>query len=58
MNKRILSILLTSLLLCSAVAPGIAAEGGDSADRLTAVTGKVKNTLGLDTQRFDTFVEL
>lgn len=55
MNKRILSILLTSLLLCSAVAPGIAAEGGDSADRLAAVTGKVKNTLGLDTQRYQDF---
>lgn len=55
MKKRILSMLLAPVLLFSMAAPGFAAESGDSADRLAAVTEKVKKTLGLDTQRYAQF---
>ena len=54
MKKRILSLLLASVLLCSLAVPGSAA-GSDSADRLAAVTQKVKTTLGLDTERYQEF---
>lgn len=55
MNKRILSMILAPILLFSAAVPALAAESGDSADRLAAVTGKVKNTLALDTERYTDF---
>lgn len=55
MKKRILSIMLAPVLLFSMVVPGIAATGSDSADRLAAVTGKVKSALALDTERYKTF---
>lgn len=55
MKKRILSMLLAPMLLFSAAVPGMAAEGGDSAERLAAVTGKVKDILGLDTGRYQDF---
>lgn len=55
MKKRILSAMLTPMLLFSMAVPGIAAERGDSADRLAAVTGKVKNALGLNTEQYKTF---
>ena len=55
MKKRILSLMLVPILLFSMVVPGSAAESRDSADRLAAVTTKVKNTLGLDTERYKEF---
>lgn len=55
MKKRILSIMLAPILLFSMAVPGFAAEGGDSADRLAAVTGKVKSALDLDTERYKQF---
>lgn len=55
MKKRVLSALLAPMLLFTMAAPGISAESGDSAQRLAAVTAKVKNTLGLDTQRYKDF---
>lgn len=55
MKKRVLSALLAPMLLFTMAAPGTAAESGDSAQRLAAVTAKVKSTLGLDTQRYKDF---
>lgn len=55
MKKRVLSALLAPMLLFTMAAPGMAAEGGDSAQRLAAVTAKVKSALGLDTQRYKDF---
>jgi len=55
MVKRILSMLLAPILLLSMVVPGLAAEKSDSADRLAAVTGKVKDALLLDTEQYKTF---
>lgn len=55
MKKRILSLMLAPILLFSMAVPAAAAERGDSADRLAAVTGKVKNTLALDTERYTQF---
>ena len=55
MKKRILSLMLAPILLFSAVVPGFAAESGDSADRLASVTGKVKDALALDTERYTEF---
>ena len=55
MKKRVLSALLAPMLLLTMAAPGMAAEGGDSAQRLAAVTTKVKSALGLDTQRYKDF---
>lgn len=55
MKKRILSIVLAPMLLFSMAVPGIAAESQDSAQRLAAVTGKVKNALGLDTELYKDF---
>lgn len=55
MKKRILSIMLAPILLFSMAVPGFAAESGDSADRLAAVTGKVKSALDLDTERYKEF---
>lgn len=55
MKKRILSLMLAPILLFSMVVPGSAAESSDSADRLAAVTGKVKTTLGLNTERYKEF---
>lgn len=55
MKKRILSLMLAPILLFSMIVPGSAAESGDSADRLAAVTGKVKNALSLDTERYKEF---
>jgi hypothetical protein len=43
------------MLLFAMAAPGMAAEGGDSARRLATVTERVKSTLGLDTQRYKNF---
>ena len=54
MKKRILSAVLAPMLLFSMAVPGIAAESG-SADRLAAVTRKVKDTLDLDTGRYKDF---
>lgn len=55
MKKRVLSALLAPILLLTMAAPGMAAESGDSAQRLAAVTAKVKSALGLDTQRYKDF---
>lgn len=55
MKKRILSLMLAPILLFSMVVPGSAAKSSDSADRLAAVTGKVKTTLGLNTERYKEF---
>ena len=55
MKKRILSLMLAPILLFSMVVPGSAAGSGDSADRLAAVTGKVKTALALDTERYKEF---
>lgn len=55
MKKRVLSALLAPMLLFTMAAPGMAAEGGDSAQRLAAVTARVKSALGLDTQRYKDF---
>lgn len=55
MKKRVLSMLLAPALLFSMAVPGSAAEGADSAERLAAVTEKVKNTLSLDTQGYQEF---
>ncbi len=55
MKKRVLSALLAPMLLLAMAAPGMAAAGGDSAQRLTAVTEKVKSSLGLDTRRYKNF---
>ena len=55
MKKRVLSALLAPMLLFAMAAPGMAAEGGDSARRLTTVTERVKSTLGLDTQPYKNF---
>ena len=55
MKKRILSLMLAPILLFSMVVPGFAAESGDSAERLAAVTGKVKAALALDTERYKEF---
>ena len=40
--------MLAPILLFSMLVPGFAAESSDSADRLAAVTGKVKNALALE----------
>ncbi|MBD5083937.1 MAG: S-layer homology domain-containing protein [Clostridiales bacterium] len=55
MKKRILSMMLAPILLFSMAVPGFAAESSDSAARLAAVTGKVKSTLALDTERYKEF---
>lgn len=55
MKKRILSLMLAPILLFSMAVPGFAADSGDSADRLAAVTAKVKSALALDTQRYKEF---
>lgn len=55
MKKRILSIMLASALAFTMAAPGYAAGTGDSADRLAAVTRKVKDTLALDTEGYQNF---
>lgn len=55
MKKRILSVMLAPILLFSMAVPGFAAESGDSANRLAAVTEKVKRALGLDTARYKEF---
>lgn len=55
MKKRILSLMLAPILLFSMVVPGSAAESNDSADRLAAVTWKVKTTLALNTERYKEF---
>lgn len=55
MKKRILSLMLAPILLFSMIVPGSAAGSGDSADRLAAVTGKVKAALSLDTERYKEF---
>lgn len=55
MKKRVLSALLAPVLLFTMAAPGMAAEAGDSAQRLASVTEKVKSTLGLDTERYTNF---
>lgn len=55
MKKRVLSALLAPVLLFTMAAPGMAVEGGGSAQRLATVTEKVKRTLGLDTQRYKDF---
>ena len=55
MKKRILSLMLAPLLLFSMAAPAFAAENRDSADRLAAVTEKVKAALSLDTERYTQF---
>ena len=55
MKKRFLSAMLASALLVSMAVPGISAESGDSGARLAAVTEKVKDTLGLDTQQYADF---
>ena len=55
MKKRVLSALLAPMMLFAMASPGMAAESGDSAQRLAAVTEKVKSTLGLDTQRYKNF---
>lgn len=47
--------MLAPILLFSMAAPGFAAESRDSADRLAAVTGKVKSALALDTERYKDF---
>lgn len=55
MKKRILSIMLVPILLFSMAVPCFAAESSGSADRLAAVTGKVKRALALDTERYKEF---
>ena len=55
MKKRILSLVLAPILLFSMVVPGSAAENGDSAARLAAVTAKVKAALALDTAQYKDF---
>lgn len=55
MKKRILSMMLAPILLFSMAVPGFAAESSDSAARLAAVTGKVKDALALDTERYTEF---
>lgn len=55
MKKRILSLVLAPMLLFSMVVPGSAAESGDSAARLAAVTAKVKDALALDTAQYKEF---
>lgn len=53
MKKRLLSMALALVLLCSVSAPAAAAQAAD--DRLTAVTTQVKRTLGLDTEKYTEF---
>ena len=55
MKKRILSIMLAPIMLFSMAVPGFAAGSSDSADRLAAVTEKVKRALALDTERYKEF---
>jgi len=55
MKKRILSMMLAPILLLSMAVPGFAAESSGSADRLAAVTEKVKKALALDTERYKQF---
>lgn len=55
MKKRILSLVLAPILLLSMAVPGSAAESGDSAARLAAVTEKVKAALALDTAQYKEF---
>lgn len=55
MKKRILSMVLASILSLSMAAPAAAAESSDSAGRLAAVTGKVKAALALDTEQYKNF---
>lgn len=55
MKKRILSMMLAPILLFSTLVPGFAAESSDSADRLAAVTGKVKDALALNTEKYKNF---
>lgn len=55
MKKRILSMMLTPILLFSMLAPGFAAESSDGSDRLATVTGKVKDVLALDTEEYKEF---
>ena len=55
MKKRILSLVLAPILLLSMAVPGSAADSGDSAARLAAVTEKVKTALALDTAQYKEF---
>ena len=55
MKKRIISIMLASALAFALAAPASAAESGDGADRLAAVTQKVKDALALDTEGYTQF---
>ncbi len=55
MKKRILSLMLAPALLFSMAVPGMTVERSDSADRLAAVTRKVKDTLNLDTEQYKDF---
>jgi len=48
-------MMLAPILLFSLAVPGFAAGSGDNADRLAAVTGKVKDALALDTERYKEF---
>jgi hypothetical protein len=53
--KKLLSLALAAAMLCTLAVP-VAAAGAESADaRLTAVTEKVKATLGLDTSAYTAF---
>ncbi|WP_300551864.1 YcdB/YcdC domain-containing protein, partial [Desulfovibrio sp.] len=52
--KKFLCLILTLAILTGLAAPALAADAGADA-RLTAVTNKVKATLGLDTDGYDSF---
>jgi len=48
-------MMLAPIMLFSMAVPGSAAESSDSANRLAAVTGKVKAALALDTEQYKEF---
>lgn len=53
MKKRLFSLVLALVMLCSLSVPASAAQAAD--DRLAAVTAQVKQTLGLDTEAYTEF---
>ena len=53
MKRRLLSLTLVLVLICSLTVPAAAAQSAD--ERLASVTAQVKKTLGLNTEEYTEF---
>ena len=53
MKKKLLSLTLALVMLCSLAVPASAAQSAD--ERLASVTAQVKKTLGLNTEEYTEF---